>query len=44
MWHKGIAWLMEQRAVDMKTLLDSGTLNSEMQPQFGNRAVVEEAC
>lgn len=34
---------MEQRAVEMKTLLGSGTLNSEMQPQFGKCAVVEEA-
>ena len=34
---------MEQRAVEMTTLLDSGTLNSEMQPQFSKRAVVEEA-
>ena len=34
---------MEQRAVEMKTLLDPGTLNSEMQPQFDKRAVVEKA-
>ena len=36
-------YFMEQRAVEMKTLLDPGTLNSEMQPQFGKRAVVEKA-
>lgn len=36
-------YFMEQRAVEMTTLLDSGTLNSEMQPQFSKRAVVEEA-